>query len=273
MPKIVCLIRSDPPFVYFVNRINEKHKVSLVVVESPSFKKRLVRKIDSNGIAGIIEAARNKVLKKIRQKKCVYDHDRYLRDKWRSIDGDIPTLEVDDINSQAVYDRLKEEQADLILDHGTSIVKDNILETSGLALNLHRGLSPYYRGTYCTERALINWDPYNIGVTIHKLTRIIDGGSILAQERPIIESGDTVNSIDAQLTQLGTELIIKAIDKMESGERLEFKKQDISSGFLTLNRHWSKYLGRQIRHIERNGLVKQMLKRPARKQRLPIVEL
>ena len=90
------------------------------------------------------------------------------------------------------------------------------MATSDLALNLHWGLSPYYRGTHCTGWALINWDPYNIGVTIHKLTQRIDGGSILAQKRAVIKPGDTVNSINMQLTQLGTELVIKIIDKIVS---------------------------------------------------------
>ena len=95
----------------------------------------------------------------------------------------------------------------------------------------------------------------------------------MAQERPIIENGDTVSSIDMQLTQRGTELIIRAIDRIGSGEELRFRKQDISLGFLTLNRHWTKHLRKQIRHIEKNNLIGQMLKRPARKKKLPIVEL
>ena len=273
MPKIVCLIRSDPAFVYFANRIHEAHRVSLAVVESPTLKRRLATQINSGGIVGLSEAFRNQVLKRINRKSKTSAYDRLFGDKWRSIHPEIPILRVDHINSPAVHERLKDERPDLILDHGTSIVKDHILETSALALNLHRGLSPYYRGTYCTERALVNWDPHNIGVTIHKLTKIIDGGSILAQDRPIIENGDTVGSIDMQLTRRGTELIIRAIDKLNAGEQLQFHKQDISLGFLTLNRHWTKHLRRQIRYIERKGLIAQMLKKPARKKKLPIVEL
>jgi folate-dependent phosphoribosylglycinamide formyltransferase PurN len=273
MQKIVCLIRSDPAFFYFVNRIHERHKVSLVVVESFSFKRRLVTQINSGGIPGLVEALRNQVSRRINRKTYASTYDKHFGDRWRSLHPEIPVLRVDHINSPAVYERLKEERPDLILDHGTSIVKDHILETSALALNLHRGLSPYYRGTYCTERALINWDPHNIGVTIHKLTKIIDGGSILAQERPIIQTGDTVGSIDMQLTQRGTELIIKAIDKLDAGEELQFRKQDVSLGFLTVNRHWTKHLRKQIRHVERKGLIAEMLKKPARKKKLPIVEL
>jgi methionyl-tRNA formyltransferase len=273
MLKIVCLIRSDPPFVYFVNKINEEHKVSLVVLESPSFKRRLLRKIHSDGISGLTEALGSRLSRVTHRKKYLSNYNELFQDQWKTINQDIPVLEADDINSEAVYQRLKREEPDLILDHGTSIVKDHILETSALALNLHRGLSPYYRGTYCTERALLNWDPYNIGVTIHKMNRIIDGGSILAQKRPIIESGDTVHSIDCRLTKIGTELVIEAIDKLESGEELQFRKQDVSLGFLTLNKHWTKYLRKQIQYIERDNLIERMLRRPARRQKLSIVEL
>ena len=76
-----------------------------------------------------------------------------------------------------------------------------------------------------------------------------------------------------QLTQLGTELVIKAIDRIESGEQLQFKKQDYSLGFLIFTRQWGKYLRKQIEHIERNNLIEQMLKKPARKHELPIVDL
>lgn len=272
MLRIVCLIRSDPPFVYFVNRISEDHKISLVVLESVPFRKRLAKKIHSEGISGLTEAWRSRLSRVIHRKKYLSNYDHLFRDQWKTINRDIPVMEADDINSEAVYQQLKREEPDLILDHGTSIVKDHILETSALAPNLHRGLSPYYRGTYCTERALINWDPYNIGVTIHKMSRIIDGGSILAQKRPIIENGDTVHSIDCRLTKVGTELVIEGIRKLKSGEELQFKKQDVSLGFLTLNKHWTKYLRKQIQYIERNDLIERMLRRPARKQRLPIIE-
>ena len=279
MMKIVCLIQLRSPLIYFVNRINERYEISLVVVEPPSTKKsliastkRLIARIKQNGISSTIEAIRygDGVLK---EKRYISHYNKYFHDKWESIDNNIPILKVEDINSQIVYERLKEERPDLILDHGTPIVKDHILETSDLALNLHWGLSPYYRGSYCTEWALIHWDPYNIGVTIHKLTRIIDGGDILAQKRAMIKPGDTVNSINMQLTQLGTELVIKAIDRIESGEQLQFKKQDYSLGFLIFTRQWGKYLRKQIEHIERNNLIEQMLKKPARKHELPIVDL
>jgi methionyl-tRNA formyltransferase len=159
------------------------------------------------------------------------------------------------------------------LDHGTGIVRDELIESVPLALNVHWGLSPYYRGTHCTEWALVNWDPYNIGVTLHRLSREIDGGGVVSQARAQITPDDTVHSINMQLTQLGTALARGALTRLDQGHQLVFHSQDHAQGLLTLNRQWSRTLTRQMRYIENQGLIGRMLKHPARRARLPIVEL
>ena len=222
---------------------------------------------------GAIDAAKNRILNISGRGMHNTIHVNYFEDQWQFINKDIPVLYVDDINSQKVYDRLMYEKPDLILDHGTSIVKNHILEIADLSLNLHWGLSPYYRGIYCTDWALINWDPYNIGVTIHKLSRIIDGGSILAQKRAVIKPDDTVPSINMQLTKLGTDLIIRIIKKIERGESLQFYKQDLSAGYLTRNIQWSYLMQKQIDNIMKDNLLDSMLKNPSRKQKLPMIDL
>ncbi len=65
----------------------------------------------------------------------------------------------------------------------------------------------------------------------------------------------------------------QAIEQVTAGRSLKFHSQDHSQGILTLNRQWSRPLGRQIRYLERRGLIAKMLKHPARKGRLPIVGL
>ena len=77
-----------------------------------------------------------------------------------------------------------------------------------------------------------------------------------------------------QLTQLGTELSRAALARLDEGRELAFQSQDHAQGLLTLNRQWSRPLTRQVRYIERQGLIGKMLKQPARrKPRLPIIEL
>lgn len=269
--KIICLIRSSPPLIYFANKINSEHQITEVIIEKPKVLSRnIFSKVKKLGFHGIYNILTRKLLQK---KNETVDYNAWFANKWEALDKQIPCLEVDNINSYIVLNRVKEIKPDLIIDHGTSIVKDHILQNSGLALNLHWGLSPYYRGTHCTDWALINWDPYNIGVTIHKLTKDIDGGSVLAQRRAKIKSNDTVHSINMQLTHLGTELILEVIDKLNNSEHLNFKKQDYSLGYLTYHRQWNPLLHKQIQYIERNNLIDIMLKKPSRYKKLPIIEM
>src|SRR3546814_7243079 len=65
-------------------------------------------------------------------------------------------------------------------------------------LNIHAGLSPRYRGSRCTEWAVACGDVLNIGVTVHRLTKDIDGGAILGQARVQVRPEDTIEDVNAR---------------------------------------------------------------------------
>ena len=272
--KIVCLIRRGAPLNYFVNKINIEHKVFEVIIERPRSNNYKNFNIKNFTVKHLYNYFKNRFIKshKLKNDKAVNIYNKWFSNNWKKLDKTIPSTEVENINSESVLNRIKEINPDLILVHGTSIVKNHIIENSKLALNLHWGLSPYYRGTHCTDWALINWDPNNIGVTIHKLTNEIDGGDILSQKRAKIKSNDTLLSINMQLTYLGVELINQAIKKIKQNEKICFQKQDFSIGYLTYKRQWNFLLKKQIDFIENNNLIKKMLNKPSRKVNLPIIE-
>lgn len=271
--KIIFLIQARPYQIYFVNKVNEKYKVSFVIVEMPSIKKKFVTKLKKEGLLKTMKLSRNFILRRIKQRLITKKYNKYFQDKWKKIDGKIPIFNINDINSEEVLSILEKEKPDLILDQGTTIVKDYILNTAPLSLNLHWGLSPYYRGSHCTQWAILNWDPYNIGVTIHKLTKKIDGGDILAQKRARISPDSTIDLINMDLTCLGVEVIIKAIDKLNSKEELRFFKQDYSLGFLSRIVQWNSILEKELKYIEKHNLIEVMLKKPSRREKLPIIEI
>lgn len=277
--KIVCLIKKLPPTIYFVNTIHRAHPVSLVIEERPPEQsqgfKAVQKLIQFTETYGVIEALATIAGMGFSRTDAYRHHainDHYFQDAWHEFQSDIPVLQVEDINAPQVLDRLRQEQPDIILDHGTSIVHNRILETAELSLNLHWGLSPYYRGTHCTEWALINWDPYNIGVTIHKLVKKIDGGDIIAQQRATVTPDDTAYSIDMQLSYMGAGLVCDILDRVKKGNSLYFTGQQSSVGYLTLDRQWSRYCRKQIHHIEGNRILEEMLRYPSRRQQLPIIE-
>lgn len=276
--RIVCLIKPLPPTIYFVNHIHQHYPIELVVVEENAptrppkpFLARIAETIRTYGLLTTLDSLID------RFRGCrdpTLAHNEFFGDQWCNLDPSIPRLDVQHINSEQCLQRLStDDQPDLILDHGTSIVGPEVLSTAPLALNLHWGLSPYYRGINCTEWALVNWDPFNIGVTIHKLAKQIDGGDIVAQRRATVRPDDDVHALNMQLTKLGTDLVVDIVGRLQRGDTLTFHQQDYSAGFVTLSRQWGRHWLSHVRYIERHGVIKKMLNRPARKERLPIIEL
>jgi methionyl-tRNA formyltransferase len=263
--KIACLIKPHAPIIYFLNKINEFHDIEFVVCET----KRKLK--NTNNIINILRNVKRILLNDSSNHHYLYN--RYFENKWHEINKSLDLMVCNSVNSNEVLRKIRNQKIDLLLVYGTSIVKDYILNKSKLALNLHWGLSPYYRGTNCTKWALVNWDPYNIGVTIHRISSSIDGGDIVAQKRISINSDDTSDSINMRLSIIGTELMIKVLDKMKNGENINFIKQDLTRDCLTLNRQWSPELDKHIMSIYNNNLVEKMLAKPARKEKLRIVEI
>jgi len=268
--KIVSMIRWEPHLIYFANRIHQSFPLALAIVEKPSRDLSWFRSfIGKHGACWAFLLMLDALINK---KVSDRNHSRFFQESWRTLDPQIPVMFTEDINAAPVNERLQRLKPDLILDHGTSIVKNDILRTSSLALNLHWGLSPYYRGTHCTEWALLNWDPANIGVTIHRLSRKIDGGSIVVQARATLSPDDTVHTINMQLTQKGTDLCLAVLEKILSGDELTFHRQELAQGFLKTQRQWTFPVYRNLRGLERSGALALMLDKPSRPG-LPIVTL
>lgn len=82
--------------------------------------------------------------------------------------------------------------SDFIVVFGSSIIRGALLDeiVKRGAVNLHIGISPYYRGSACNFWALHDDRPDLVGATIHRLSGSIDGGSILFHDRPNCEIQD-----------------------------------------------------------------------------------
>lgn len=58
------------------------------------------------------------------------------------------------------------------------------------AINIHMGISPYYRGSSCNFWALYDGRPEYVGATIHKLSKGLDSGDMLFHVFPKEASSD-----------------------------------------------------------------------------------
>lgn len=91
-------------------------------------------------------------------------------------------------------------------------------------VNIHASLLPKYRGAAPIQWAILNGDE-RTGVTIMKTEAGVDTGDILLQKSLKIGENETAGELFDRLSFLGAELIVEALDVIESGSAV-FVAQD-----------------------------------------------
>lgn len=131
----------------------------------------------------------------------------------------IPVRMSRDPNGEETVKWVRGFRPDLIAVFGTRLIREPLLSAARQgALNLHTGLSPFYRGGQCTFWCLYEGDLGHLGVTIHHLSPKIDGGDIVYTAQPEVEPEDTVRSLECKLVRLGTDRMIQALRELAEGK-------------------------------------------------------
>ena len=72
-------------------------------------------------------------------------------------------------------------KSDIYIAFGSSYIKGELIDflVKQRAINIHAGVSPYYRGRDCNFWALYDDNPHLVGTTIHLLSKGLDSGPML----------------------------------------------------------------------------------------------
>lgn len=124
-----------------------------------------------------------------------------------------------EINESSIVDDIMRSSPDLIICYGCSLIKSSIIsQFSKRIVNVHLGLSPYYRGAGTNIWPFINDELDLVGATFMHMDQGVDTGEVIHQLRANIHPGDDVHTICNRLimdmTQTSVELI-KKFDRME----------------------------------------------------------
>ena len=127
------------------------------------------------------------------------------------------------VNSPAVCDEIRGLGPDLLVAYGPSLIRDPLLSAyAGRFLNLHLGLSPYYRGSGTNFWPLVNGEPEYVGATFMHLDAGVDTGPVLHQLRARVFPGDSPHQIGNRLIGDMTAAYIQVIrhaDRLGPGIR------------------------------------------------------
>src|SRR3954471_11757569 len=91
------------------------------------------------------------------------------------------------------------------------LIKEPLLSAYEI-FNVHPSLLPRWRGAAPVERAMMASDA-ETGVSIMRLTAGLDSGPVCLQEREPIEPDDDYGTLAARLEDLGSALLIRAMDE------------------------------------------------------------
>ncbi len=92
-------------------------------------------------------------------------------------------------------------------------------------LNVHPSLLPRWRGAAPIERAIMAGDE-RTGVSIMRLAAGLDSGPVCLMTSEPIHPEDTYGSLAGRLEQLGGDLLVSALDRLQGDEQLAFSEQD-----------------------------------------------
>lgn len=139
-------------------------------------------------------------------------------------------VHVDSHNGAQCEAILDQDKPDVIVVYGTRIIRANIFERARLiTLNMHTGLSPWYRGDSTLFWPVHNDEPDKLGVTVHELVASVDGGAIAATAQVAYERGDQEVDLFAKGVQAGTQLYLDCVQAALDGT-LICQPQDLSLG-------------------------------------------
>jgi methionyl-tRNA formyltransferase len=178
------------------------------------------------------------------------------------------------VNSGEVLSWVREREPDFVLLYGSGIIKPPLLERyEGRVVNLHLGLSPYYRGSGTNFWPLANGEPECVGATLHLAVRDVDAGAILAQVRPHPEPSDRAHELGTKTIIAGIALLPRVLALYREG-RLQPQGQDLSQGRVYRNRDFNAEAVRALWRRLDGGMVPEYIARmPERRDRYPIREL
>lgn len=93
----------------------------------------------------------------------------------------IMNIKMGDLNYLKIKDIKDFLNSDVYIVFGSSYIKGELINflIKEKAINIHMGVSPYYRGTDCNFWALYDRNAHLVGATVHYITKKLDEGPVL----------------------------------------------------------------------------------------------
>ena len=175
----------------------------------------------------------------------------------------MPSNDLNKCSMSLLSDFLK---SDIYIIFGGTYIKGELVDflIKQKAINIHAGVSPYYRGTDCNFWALYDGNPHLVGATIHLLSKGLDSGPVIyhamsnLKTNPFEYTMSTVKSAFhsvAERIKDGSIFKIKPIDQDKKKEIRYSRKNEFNEKIV------EKYFDKEI-NINNKNFDNSLLKEP-----------
>ena len=129
----------------------------------------------------------------------------------------------DQLNSSDIAQEVKKFNADICMIFGVDLILDPVINVlPDNKINLHLGLSPWYKGGATLFWPFYFMNPQFAGITFHQITKSPDQGEIIHQSTPNLEYGDTIHDVGVKCVLKAKQDVVRLIN--------HFKKTNSFSG-------------------------------------------
>jgi folate-dependent phosphoribosylglycinamide formyltransferase PurN len=173
------------------------------------------------------------------------------------------TIADGEINDPDIIGKIRERHPLLLVVLGTSLLNDNFINAfpKRSIINLHAGLSPYYRGSGTNVFPFYNDELQYVGMTVHYMDVGIDSGEVILQDRPAFDRGDNTHTIGCKNVVLGTRLMVDVISAYLRKGPPKGHAQDLKVGRLYYKKDFNDEVVLRISQRLTMGIVESYIKR------------
>ena len=221
MKKVVLLTGSELRHEFFRKLISNQEDIKVLSSYCESLKGNLRENINKENHGKRLRVKHLDERTNF-EKKFFGSYCKNINDKSNPV-----FIERGDINNKDHVKKIIRLKPDIIISYGCSIINSDLLTRfKRKFVNIHLGLSPYYRGSGTNFWPFVNNELQYVGTTFMYIDEGVDTGEVIHQIRPKIKLKDNIHQIGNRLIKDSCFECIKLIKNFENLSDMDQVKID-----------------------------------------------